>query len=73
MQMAVTSTRKSSNEAWNQRLSLQRAQAVVDYLVRAGINAGRLRARGLGSAVPVADNASASGRSRNRRIEFTLL
>ena len=74
LQIAVTGhSDASGNEAWNQRLSLQRAQAVVDYLVSAGIDAGRLRARGLGSAEPVADNASAAGRSLNRRIEFTLL
>ncbi len=60
------------DEAWNQRLSLLRAAAVVTYLARSGVDPGRLHAVGVGSSQPVADNETAYGRNRNRRIEFTL-
>ena len=65
-------TDASGNEDWNLALSLARAQAVADYLVRGGIQAQRLTVEGAGSTVPVADNATAYGRARNRRIEFEL-
>lgn len=60
-----------SGEA-NLALSGQRAQAVRDYLVRAGVPATRLEARGFGSSQPRADNATAEGQARNRRIEFNI-
>ena len=73
LQIAVTGhTDASGDEAWNRRLSLQRAQAVADYLVASGIDARRLLVQGVGSAVPIADNATVAGRNRNRRIEFAL-
>ena len=56
----------------NQRLSNRRAQAVVDFLVRAGVDRNRLTAVGYGASQPVADNDTAEGRARNRRIEFTV-
>ena len=62
----------SGDETWNRRLSLARAQAVADYLARAGIDPNRLQTFGLGSSMPIADNSTASGRSQNRRIEFEL-
>ena len=54
----------------NAALSLERAQAVVDALREHGIDAGRLVAEGFGDTMPVADNASAEGRARNRRVEL---
>jgi OOP family OmpA-OmpF porin len=54
----------------NLALSLARAQAVLDFLVAAGVPAGRLTATGRGDTKPVASNATAEGRFRNRRIEF---
>ncbi len=55
--------------AYNLRLSEQRAQAVVDYLVtKLEISADRLTAEGLGESQPIADNASADGRQNNRRV-----
>ncbi|MDH3546337.1 MAG: OmpA family protein, partial [Gammaproteobacteria bacterium] len=57
---------------WNDQLSLARAQVVADYLVRSGIPAERLLVEGKGSSSPIADNETALGRSRNRRIEFEL-
>jgi len=62
----------SGNETWNRRLSVARAQAVASYITRGGITPARLLVEGLGSAVPIADNATAQGRSINRRIEFEL-
>lgn len=60
----------SGSESWNLQLSRARAQSVADYLIRAGIAAGRLIVTGLGSSRPIADNSTALGRSQNRRIEF---
>jgi len=60
-------------EGFNQRLSAQRAQAVVDYLVGHGIDGSRLKAKGYGSSQPVADNATAAGRAKNRRVELQIL
>ena len=54
----------------NLALSQKRADAVKAYLVSAGIDAKRLTAKGFGLTVPVADNASAEGRARNRRVVF---
>ncbi len=57
----------------NLRLSQQRAEAVVAWLVGRGVDAGRLEAAGLGDAQPVADNATAAGRQTNRRVEAVRL
>lgn len=71
--VAITGhTDASGDEVWNRRLSLARAQAVADYLVRGGIEPARLTVAGAGSSSPVADNDTARGRSKNRRIEIEL-
>jgi len=57
----------------NLNLSLERADAVVEYLAAGGISAERMVARGYGAERPIADNATAAGRARNRRIEFTIV
>ena len=59
-------------ETWNRQLSLDRAQAVADYLAERGVPTDSLLVAGAGSSEPVADNATAHGRSLNRRIEFEL-
>jgi outer membrane protein OmpA-like peptidoglycan-associated protein len=59
--------------ATNQRLSLQRAQAVRAYLISKGVPAARLVAKGYGSTKPLVDNATPEGRAQNRRIELTVL
>jgi outer membrane protein OmpA-like peptidoglycan-associated protein len=54
----------------NQVLSQRRAEAVRDALAAAGLPSSRLQAVGLGQARPVADNGTAAGRARNRRVEI---
>jgi outer membrane protein OmpA-like peptidoglycan-associated protein len=54
----------------NTRLSQERAEAVVAYLVKKGVSADRLTAHGYGSDRPIADNATPEGRAQNRRVEL---
>jgi len=56
--------------ATNERLSLERARSVERFLVKAGVPADRLTARGYGPADPIADNGTAAGRALNRRVEL---
>jgi OOP family OmpA-OmpF porin len=55
-------------EAYNQKLSERRANAVRDYLASHGVDGSRLTAVGYGKSNPVADNATADGRAQNRRV-----
>lgn len=57
----------------NQTLSEQRARAVVDGIVRQGVDAKRLTATGHGQARPAADNKTEEGRAKNRRVELVKL
>jgi outer membrane protein OmpA-like peptidoglycan-associated protein/tetratricopeptide (TPR) repeat protein len=57
----------------NARLSTERAKAVVDYLVKKGVDVGRLTYKGYGSEQPIADNTTAAGKAKNRRVEFKIL
>ena len=59
-------------DARNQPLSERRAQAVVDFLIKSGVPAERMKAVGYGSSRPVAPNDTSANRARNRRIEFTV-
>jgi OOP family OmpA-OmpF porin len=65
-------TDANGEDSFNQTLSEKRAQAVVDYLVRAGLPASRFTAVGYGSARPVATNETDDGKAQNRRIDFTV-
>jgi outer membrane protein OmpA-like peptidoglycan-associated protein len=56
----------------NQELSLRRAVSVRDYLVNLGVAAGSFEVHGFGSSRPVADNTTAEGRARNRRVEIVI-
>ncbi len=66
-------TDKTGSEQLNFKLSEARAKAVVDYLIQKGIGQARLEYKGFGSLQPIADNATAEGRSKNRRVEFKIL
>lgn len=57
----------------NQVLSENRAKAVVNYLIKKGINASRLQAKGYADKFPVADNDSEARRTQNRRVEFKII
>ena len=56
----------------NQSLSLRRAQSLVDALAKAGIEKTRLQAAGVANVSPLASNADAAGRAKNRRVEMVL-
>ena len=65
-------TDSQGEEAANQALSERRAQQVRATLIEAGLARGRVGAQGLGESEPVADNANAAGRSKNRRVEIVV-
>jgi outer membrane protein OmpA-like peptidoglycan-associated protein len=65
-------TDTQGSDASNQELSQGRAQAVRDFLVSRGVSGDRIRAQGLGSSRPVADNKSPEGRANNRRVEIIV-
>lgn len=58
---------------FNQKLSEDRANAVRTYLVSKGLNVNRFKTRGMGPNDPIASNDTPEGRSKNRRVEFTIL
>ncbi|WP_345779026.1 OmpA family protein [Lysobacter sp. S4-A87] len=61
------------SDAYNQKLSEQRANAVSGYLTSRGLNRDRFIVVGAGETRPVASNDSESGRAQNRRVEITLV
>jgi OOP family OmpA-OmpF porin len=65
-------TDADGEDAVNQTLSEKRAQAVLDYLVRAGLPASRFTPIGYGSSQPVASNDTDEGKAQNRRIDFLV-
>ena len=56
----------------NQKISLKRAEAVRDFLIKAGVDAGRLKALGYGEVRPIASNEFEKGRAMNRRIDIVI-
>ncbi|MBV5320765.1 MAG: OmpA family protein [Sulfuricurvum sp.] len=58
--------------ATNLILSEARAKSIADYLIKQGIHSNQVNAKGLGDINPIAPNDSENGRSKNRRIEFTI-
>lgn len=60
-------------EAFNQALSVRRAESVGAYLISTGVDAGRINSIGLGEGVPLSSNGTAAGRAINRRVEVTIL
>jgi outer membrane protein OmpA-like peptidoglycan-associated protein len=65
-------TDNRGSDQLNEKLSNDRANAVMKYIVEHGIDAGRLSAKGYGPKRPLADNNTAQGRQRNRRVEFHI-
>jgi outer membrane protein OmpA-like peptidoglycan-associated protein/opacity protein-like surface antigen len=66
-------TDNRGNARTNTRLSLARANAVKAYLVRQGVDAGRMDTKGYGPSEPAADNRTAAGRQQNRRVELKIV
>jgi len=74
--MQITIVGHTSSEGadqYNQSLSLRRAGAVRDYLVKRGVEASRLQVDGKGESQPIDSNDNDLGRTRNRRIEFKIM
>lgn len=65
-------TDSTGTDEHNMTLSQQRAQTVAQYLQSRGVATERLAAVGFGKTQPVASNATADGKARNRRVEITL-
>ncbi len=66
-------TDSSGSDAYNQRLSEQRASAVAYILSNNGVQQARLATKGYGETTPKADNATETGRASNRRVEIRLV
>jgi OOP family OmpA-OmpF porin len=71
--IAVGHTDSTGDAAYNQKLSVRRAEAVKQYLVSKGIEANRVYTEGKGEAQPVADNSTREGRAKNRRVEIEVV
>lgn len=66
-------TDSTGEENFNRKLSLDRAQAVADFLMANGIDAERLLVQGFGSDNPLSSNEDETGRARNRRVEMRIV
>jgi OOP family OmpA-OmpF porin len=71
--IAVGHTDSIGTDAYNQRLSVRRAEAVKAYLVSKGIERNRVYTEGKGEKQPVADNRTKEGRAKNRRVEIEVV
>ncbi|WP_210545210.1 outer membrane protein OmpA [Rhodoferax sp. PAMC 29310] len=71
--IAVGHTDATGADAYNQKLSVKRSEAVKAYLVSKGIEKNRVYTEGKGEAQPVADNKTRDGRSKNRRVEIEVV
>ncbi len=71
--IAVGHTDSAGTDAYNQKLSVARSEAVKAYLVGKGIEKNRVYTEGKGEKQPVADNKTAEGRAKNRRVEIEVV
>jgi len=71
--VATGHTDSIGTDAYNQRLSVRRAEAVKAYLVSRGIDKSRIYTEGKGESQPIASNKTAAGRAKNRRVEIEVV
>ena len=71
--IAVGYTDWIGSDAYNLKLSQRRAAAVKAYLVSKGVDPNRIYTEGKGKANPIADNKTAAGRAKNRRVELEIV
>ncbi len=66
-------TDSTGSDQFNQVLSESRARTVANYLSSRGVSAARVRSQGFGETMPIADNTTEEGRSKNRRVEIKIV
>jgi OOP family OmpA-OmpF porin len=71
--VTVGHTDSVGSDAYNQRLSLRRAEAVKAYIVSKGVDAARVYTEGKGESQPIADNKTSEGRAKNRRVTVEVV
>ncbi len=71
--IAVGHTDSIGSDAYNQKLSVRRAESVKAYLISKGIEKNRIYTEGKGEKQPVADNKTKEGRAKNRRVEIEVV
>ncbi|MGV8898974.1 MAG: outer membrane protein OmpA [Burkholderiaceae bacterium] len=71
--IAVGHTDSIGSDAYNQKLSIRRAEAVKAYLISKGVETNRVYTEGKGEKQPVASNKTAAGRAQNRRVEIEVV
>ena len=71
--IAVGHTDSVGSDAYNQKLSEKRAEAVKSYLIGKGVDKNRVYTEGKGEKQPVADNKTSDGRAKNRRVEIEVV
>ena len=71
--IAVGHTDSIGGDAYNDKLSVKRAESIKSYLTSKGVEANRVYTEGKGKKQPVADNKTAEGRAKNRRVEIEVV